>query len=431
MAHCERFTVRVGSLSILVLFLGVSPLQAQAGSPMCDSDNAGLVLPEGFCALIVADDVGPARHLTVAENGDVIVAVTARRGADSDGGVLVLRDADGDGRADRRERFGGGVGHDVELRDGYLYYSTQDAVLRYPWGEGVVRPDGAADTIVRDLPATRSHRAKSVAFGPDGALYVNVGSPSNSCQVQDRAASSPGQDPCPELETRAGIWRFDPDRENQRQRDGRRYATGLRNTVALAAHPADGTLHGVVHGRDQLAANWGELFTDAESAEKPAEEFVRMQEADHFGWPYCYYDSELGRKVLAPEYGGDGEMIGRCGVMKDPLIGFPAHWAPNGLAFYTGSQFPDKYRGGAFIAFHGSWNRAPLPQGGYNLVFVPFVDGEPAGEWEVFAEGFAGGTKDPRGAAHRPVGVAQGPDGSLYVSDDRGGRIYRILYRGG
>jgi len=382
---------------------------------------------------VVADDVGPARHLTVAPNGDVIVAIAAQwsRGGDFvDGGVLVLRDADGDGAADIQQRFGSGTGDDVELRGGSLYFSTNEAVVRYPWPEGSLQPAGPADTIVRGLPATGSHRTKSIAFGPDGALYVNMGSPSNSCQEQDRAAGSPGKDPCDELDTRAGIWRFESDLTGQVQADGRRYATGLRNTVALASHPETGVLYGAVHGRDQLAANWPEYFDDQASAEKPSEELVRIDEGVDLGWPYCYHDPALGRKVLAPEYGGDGSKVGRCEDVAQPLAAFPAHWAPNGMLFYTGSQFPESYRGGAFIAFHGSWNRAPLPQGGYNVVFVSLSGGEPRGPWEVFATGFAAGDPTPGGAAHRPVGLAQGPDGSLYVGDDSGGRIYEIFYAG-
>lgn len=420
-------------LPVLLAFAALAPgsaVVAQQESPSCAPDNAGLTLSDGFCALIVADDVGPARHLTVAENGDVFVAITVRGRDGNDGGILALRDRDGDGRADERNRFAGGVGHDVEFHNGYLYFSTQEAVLRFPWRRGALEPAGPAETIVSGLPATRSHRAKSIAFGPDGALYVNIGSPSNACQESDRVAGSPGRDPCAERETRAGIWRFDADEPNQQQGDGRRYATGLRNTVALTAHPVTGALYGAVHGRDQLSANWGALYTDAQSAEKPAEELVRIEDGDDVGWPYCYYDPELRKKVLAPEYGGDGKTVGRCASMKPPLIAFPAHWAPDGLVFYTGSQFPSRYRGGAFIAFHGSWNRAPLPQDGYHVVFVPFASGEPTGTWEVFADGFAGGAKDPRAAIHRPVGVAQGPDGSLYVSDDQGGRIYRVVYRG-
>ncbi len=425
-----QLSCRVALAALLAVGLGpgAADLGAQRRGPACAPDHAGLTLPEGFCAVIVADRVGPARHLTVARNGDVLVALGRTR--DGDGGILVLRDTTGDGVADVERRFGSGTGDDVELDGGFLYYSTNDAVMRYRWRPGALEPAGAPDTIVRDLPADRSHRAKSIALGRGNALYVNVGSPSNSCQQQDRAAGSPGLDPCPQLDTRAGIWRFTANRRNQRHQDGRRFATGLRNTVALAVRPQDGRLYGAVHGRDQLNQNWGELFTVEASAEKPAEEFLRIEAGDDYGWPYCFYDPEVQRKVLAPEYGGDGAQIGRCADKKDPLIGFPGHWAPNGLLFYTGAQYPARYRGGAFIAFHGSWNRAPLPQGGYNIVFAPFEGDHPTGEWEVFADGFAGATTSPREAAHRPVGLAQGPDGSLYVSDDSGGRIYRIIYRG-
>jgi glucose/arabinose dehydrogenase len=171
------------------------------------------------------------------------------------------------------------------------------------------------------------------------------------------------------------------------------------------------------------------LFTEAQSAEKPAEELFRIARGGDYGWPYCYYDPEAKAKRLAPEYGGDGTQVGRCASARQPEVAFPAHWAPNAIHFYTGTQFPAEYRGGLFVAFHGSWNRAPLPQQGYNVVFVPFAGGHAAGTWRVFAEGFPGATVSPQGAAHRPSGLAQGPDGSLYVTDDRGGRIYRILYR--
>jgi glucose/arabinose dehydrogenase len=401
--------------------------------PSCASDNAGLSVPPGFCALIVADGVGRARHLTVAPNGDVIIALARDRGPDRtvvEGGVLVLRDTDGDGTADERYRFGSGAGNDVALWGGYLYYATDAQIVRYEWNVGAASDPGPAYTVVRGLPAVRSHRPKSIAFGEDGSLFVNVGSPSNACQDPDRTAGARGKDPCDELETRAGIWRFDANGMGQTQEDGQRFATGLRNTVALAARPQDGKLYGVVHGRDQLDGMWPDLFSERDNAEKPAEEFVRIEQGSDFGWPYCYYDPALQRKILAPEYGGDGETIGRCSEKQDPMIGFPAHWAPNALHFYRGDQLPVRYRGGAFIAFHGSWNRAPLPQGGYNIVFAPFDGGEPTGEWEVFAEGFAGDEVSPRGAEHRPCGVTEGPDGSLYLSDDAGGRIYRILYVG-
>jgi len=207
--------------------------------------------------------------------------------------------------------------------------------------------------------------------------------------------------------------------------DGERWATGLRNTVALAVDPSDGQLYGVVHGRDQLRQSWG--FSEESSAEKPSEEFHRIERGRKYSWPYCYPDPEVGRLVTAPEYGGDGSDFRRCEGLTEPLIAFPAHWAPNALVFYEGHAFPDPYRKGMFIAFHGSWNRAPLPQEGYNVVFAPFEDGQPTGTWNVFADGFAGDDPGPRTARHRPTGLAVGPDGSLYITDDRGGTIWRVF----
>jgi glucose/arabinose dehydrogenase len=404
-------------------------------SPVCDADNGGLALPDGFCALVVVDDVGGARHLVVAANGDVFVAVRGSRRTGTSGGVVGLRDTDGDGKADTVVRFAeeyGSGGTGIALYGGHLYFAHDGGVVRAPLPAGALEPTGLFENVVAGLPGPgTSHAAKSAVIDDQRRLFVNIGSPSNTCQEEDRQVGSPGQDPCPQLETRAGVWMFDANGRDQTQADGVRFATGLRNTFALAVHPATGQLWGVQHGRDQLTQNWPELFDEEQNAERPAEEFVQLDEGDDFGWPYCYYDPVLRKKVLAPEYGGDGGTIGRCTDMKDPAIGLPGHWGPNGLTFYTGEMFPPAYRGGAFIAFHGSWNRAPLPQGGYNVVFVPFgTDGQPTGEWEVFADEFAGKDKSPRGAAHRPSGVAVGPDGSLYIADDRGGRIYRVLYRG-
>lgn len=164
----------------------------------------------------------------------------------------------------------------------------------------------------------------------------------------------------------------------------------------------------------------------------PAEEFIRITDGSHFGWPYCYYDQLQEKKVLAPEYGGDGEEVGRCEQYDDPIIGFPGHFAPNDLMFYEGDQFPDHYRNGAFIAFHGSTIRDPYPQAGYFVAFVPSEDGSPSNEWEVFANGFA--NVDPvvstSDAEHRPAGLATGPDGSLYITEDNEGKIWRVEYIG-
>ena len=341
----------------------------------------------------------------------------------------MLWDSNGDGKADERRAFGGGPGDDVILSSGYLYYSTNTAIVRYPWRDGQREPIGEPDTIVSGLPATGGHRAKSMAMGSDGSLYVNVGSPSNACMRESRTTESPGKDPCDELESQAGVWRFDANRLRQMQADGHRFATGMRNSVALTVRQSDDRVYAVIHGRDQLSGMWPDRYTQEQRAELPAEEFVQVNNGDDFGWPYCYYDHLQGEKKLGPEYGGDGQTVERCADAKDPLLGFPAHWAPNALVFYSGPSFPDEYQNGAFVAFHGSWNRAPLPQGGYNVVFVPFAGSEP-GEWEVFADGFAGAEVSPREADHRPTGLAQGPDGSLYVSDDQGGTIFKISYRG-
>lgn len=426
-------------LALVVAALAAACLPGEAGRggdtglPPCDPDNGGITLPAGFCALVVADTLGPVRHLAVAPDGAIYAAVRGRRREPGTGGALALRDTTGDGKADVMVRFGMSGGTGIALRGRTLYFAPDDAVLRYTLDDGSLAPSGPPDTIVAGLPAERSHTAKPLAFDETGAMYVNIGSPSNSCQVEDRTSASPGQNPCPALETRAGIWRFDANRPRQAQADGVRFATGLRNTVALAWNPLDSRLYGAVHGRDQLFQNWGQFFDEQDGAEKPAEEFVLIEEGDDFGWPYCYHDPELGHKILAPEYGGDGQAVGQCADKKAPLMVFPGHWAPNALLFYTADQFPPRYRGGAFIAFHGSWNRAPLPQGGYKVVFVPFVGGRPAHAWEVFAEGFTGQDPlmNPSDARHRPTGLAQGPDGSLYISDDQGGRIWRVIYRRG
>lgn len=431
--RCSRLLRAVCGTGLLAAALTAVPTTARAQSrqPACAPDNAGLILPEGFCALVVADDVGLARHIAVAPNGDVFVALDrSRRGGPGQADFAILRDTDGDGTADIVRRFGAAGGTGIRLHGGYVYFGANNAILRYPWPEGALDPAGPPDTLVSGLPDCCGHAAKGFAIG-DGFVYVNVGSASNACQAgRGRQPGIEGLDPCPQLETRAGVWRFPLEPTGQRQPDGVHYTTGLRNTFALDIHPRTGILYGVQHGRDQLAQLWPDLFDERQSAEKPAEEMVRITEGANFGWPYCFYEPELDRKVLAPEYGGDGTIQGRCEDMNGPAMTFPAHWAPNALLFYTGDQFPAAYRGGAFIAFHGSWNRAPMPQAGYNVVFVPFADAEPAGTYRVFADGFAGESVSPRGAAHRPAGLAQGPDGSLYVSDDRGGRIYRILYQG-
>ncbi len=433
-------TLRIATCAAVALFaagcgsdpaseaqLPAGGMEAVVNLPACAPDNGGLTLPDDLCALVVHEGVGPARHITVAPDGRVYVSLRDQRG--TPGGIVGLRDTDGDGSLDETVRFGDRGGTGIAVRDGFLYFAPNDAVLRYRLpADGGLEPSDAPETIVAGFPEQRSHAAKTLAFGPDGAMWVNVGAPSNNCQNPDRQPNVRGQDPCPELELQAGVWRYDANETGQQHNVGSRWATGIRNAVALAFHPSDGTVYAVQHGRDQLDMWSG--FEPADNTELPSEEFLRLERGADFGWPFCYHDPQRGRRVLAPEYGGDGEREDRCAGFAGPLTAYPAHWAPNDLLFYTGEHLPARYRGGAFIAWHGSWNRTP-PQRGYKVTFQPMADGRPSGEWEVFADGFAGDEvlQSAGDARHRPMGLAEGPDGTLYIVDSQQGTIWRIMQR--
>jgi glucose/arabinose dehydrogenase len=401
-----------------------------AALPACAADNGGIQLPDGFCALVVADGFAPegtnARHLQVSPNGTIYASVQGKKDAESPaerGGVAAMRDTNGDGKMDTTAWFGPEGGTGILLKDGNLYFATNTAVLRYKVGDAML-PVSGPDTLVQGLPSEPGHTSKSIALGNGGELWVFIGSPSNICQVKDRAAGSKGKDPCPELETRAGSWLFSADKLHQTQAQGTRWSTGTRNAVGIAFNPTDNTLYAMQHGRDQL--NLWPPYTAQDNAERPAEELQKLTKGADFGWPYCWYDNQTKQRKLSPEYATTGEGEARCASKSLPDVAFPGHWAPNDLLFYNAQQFPERYRGGAFVAFHGSWNRAPLPQAGFRVDFVPASGGKLSQNYETFADGFA---PDPSDAQNRPVGLAVGPDGSLYIASSNSRKIWRVMYK--
>lgn len=418
--------------------------------PEGDPDNTGLILPDGFEAVIVADSVGPSRHIAVNKNSDIYVKL--KRAYES-GGIAALRDTTGDGKADIIQTFSldqtrGNYETGMEIHNGYLYYSTHLYVFRYPLIPGELIPDTTRrDTIVIDDHEVSHHEhiGKPLSFDDDGNLYTAYGAPTDACQEQNRIPGSPGQDPCPILLDHAGIWQFQADEFNQVQQEsseaehrqklvpsGVKYGTGLRSIVAMDWNPVDNQLYMVQHGRDNIHSMWPNIYSPWDNAVLPAEEFGRVTEGSDFGWPYCFYDQFQEKKILAPEYGGDGESIGRCSEFDNPIVGFPGHFAPNDLKFYQGDQFPEYYKNGAFIAFHGSTIRNPYPQAGYFVSFVPYQNGQFSKEWDVFANGFT--VVDPvvntNDSNYRPMGLAEGPDGSLYISDSVKGKIWQVIFTG-
>ena len=384
-----------------------------------------LTLPAGFTATVVHEGSGAGRHLAIRANGDLYLA--------SRNGLVALRDKNGDFKADEITPFGDVKGTGVQIFDGFLYASDNVGVYRYKLDPDGLAPSGAKETVVADFPAERQHADKTFALDGKGRLYVNVGAPSNSCQEKDRQSGSPGRAPCPILENYGGVWVFDGKKLGQKPADGRRYATGMRNAVALEWNAGQNALYSAIHGRDGLDTLFPALYNAVDNATRTAEEFHRIVDGGNYGWPYTFWDLKLNARIVAPEYGGDAKKTAADdsnykGKFADPLVAFPAHWAPNDLVFHSGKGFPKKYRGGAFIAFHGSWNRAPEPQAGYKVVFQPLENGKPAGNYEVFADGFSGEIADnnPRNARYRPVGLAVHPDGALYVVDSQKGRVWRI-----
>lgn len=406
-------------LWVAVLSICTLPLLAQ-------TENAGLTLPPRFKAQKLVDSLGRVRHIAVSPNGKIYVRLARLK----DGtGTILLEERNG--KATVISRFGNFNGTGVYIKNGYLYTSSNSEIFRYKLDENymVVNPN-IPEKLVTGLVDKGTHETKSIVVDDAGNMFIPIGAPSNSCQFEDRKQGSLGQENCPLLETAGGVWLFKADKLNQTYKEGIRYSTGLRNVVAVDFNYQTKKLYVMQHGRDQLNTIFPHLYTVKDNAELPAECMYALHQGADAGWPYIYYDPFQKKKILAPEYGGDGKMEGSSQYL-DPEAAYPAHMAPNGLLFYTGNQFPERYKNGAFIAFHGSWNRSPEPQKGFFVVFQPFKDGKPFGDWEVFADGFAG---SPEKAAsgrvdRKPCGLAQSADGSLYITDDLKGAIFKVTYK--
>ena len=453
--HYREFVVKDGEKasrgslvsmqSIFPLLLAVLLIQCKDSHlPTSDKNNGGLILPGGFEALVVVDSIGRARHLAVNDNGDIYVKLTFNDKMKGRGGTVGLRDLNGDGKADSVVYFGdytdvGGSAVGMTIHDGYLYTSTVTTVLRNKL-DGSLIPESKTEILLTDSSnnVTKNwHTTKPVAFDNDGNMYVPFGSPTDAGQDINLYGpagipNGKGLDPEPVLVDHAAIYRFDASRTGQTLKDGYRYATGIRSVVGMTWNEDDNGLYAVMNGIDNFHTMYPKTFTSWQAAVLPAETLLKVSDGANFGWPYAYFDQMKGKNVLQPGYGGDGIKTERADTFAVPVMGFPGHWAPMDVLFYNADQFPERYKHGAFIAFHGSTDRSPYPQAGYIVCFVPFENGKPKGGYEVFADGFTmvdtvANTSDAR---YRPMGLSVGPDGSLYISESNKGKIWRVMYKG-
>lgn len=379
-------------------------------------------LPAGFTAAIVAEKMGAARHIVVSKSGDLYVKLAKLK----DGkGIYRLRDTNNDGVADEQVGFGDYPGTGIFIKDDYLYASSNNSIYRYKLNDKqeVINTD-QPEKLVSGLREKDRDKSKSIAVDNQGNIYVNIASDNDRCREPN---SGKGIMPCSLLDSAAGIWRFKANVPNQSFDSGVRFATGLKNVVGLDWNAKTNSLFVLQHGRGAFDDFYPQYYTPQQSANLPAETMYELHQGDNAGWPYVYYDHIQKKKILAPEYGGDGKKLGTAKTIN-PLAAFPAHMGPNALLFYTGTAFPERYRNGAFIAFHG---QSQSLYKGYLVGFVPFKNGKPSGPWEIFADNFAGiDLVKPTGPVqHRPCGLAQGPDGSLYVTDDLNGTIFKISYQ--
>ena len=407
-------------LSIFLLTSYHNSNQETTKSTGKDGPETSLTLPRGFSAAIVADSLGSLRHLAINKNGDIYVKLRALK----DGkGIFFLRDTDGDGRMDKSMGFGNYPGTGIRIGGNLLYCSSNSGVFRYQLNDkGEVIDTSRAEVVVQGLVDRGRDNAKAIALDDNNNLYVAVGSYDETCTD----VSGRGKPNCPLLDSVGGVWQFTTSKVGQSYSDAIHYARGLKNVVGMDWNEATKSLFATSHGRGGLNSKFPKLYTPDQDKALPAETLYELNRGADGGWPFVYYDPFQHKKIVSPEYGGDGKKSVDNKYL-DPVADFPAHLAPNDLLFYTGNMFPEKYKNGAFIVFH---NQSQPLKKGYLVAFVPFKNGKAAGPWEVFADNFTGvDLSNPAGPLqHRPIGIAQGPDGALYVADDLEGTIFKITY---
>lgn len=388
--------------------------QANSSAVLNKDATTNIQLPAGFTATLVSEGLIGARHLAVNKQGGLYIKLSKLK----DGkGIIYLKD-NGNGKFVEQAAFGDYPGTGICIKNDYLYAASNEDVYRYKLDNNgeVINPD-APEKIIVGLVNRNRDNAKSITVDNDGNIYVNAGSYLTACLIDTNSKKAPN--PCPLLDSVGGIWQFKTNRLNQQYKDGTRYATGFKNNVGIDWNNKTNSLFIMEHGRDQLHDLFPEYYTAEQANLLPAETMYELHKGSVGGWPYAYYDHLQHKKMLSPEYGGDGKKTGSENTL-DPVVAFPAHLAPNGLLFYKSNKFPKKYQNGAFIAFHA---KSVELQKGYMVAFVPFNNNKPSGKWEIFADNFLTGNDQ-----HKPCGLAQGTDGSLYVSDDAKGTIYRIQY---
>lgn len=361
------------SLVITLSYLSLFPASFSLSAP----SKRGLTLPPGFKIEVFASGLDKPRFMATSPDGVLFVTLIGS------GKVVALPDKDSDGRAEKTITYLKGLDspHGIAFHDGYLYVGETHQVIRVRYS-GTNNTPGTKEIIVPNLP-TGGHFTRTVGFGPDGRMYVSIGSSCNVCIEKDRR--------------RASIMRYSPDGT-----EGELYAEGLRNSVGISWHPETGALWASDNGRDWLGDDL------------PPEEINIVIKGSHYGWPFCY-----GSRIPDPDLGKPAF----CNTTEPPVFKMQAHSAPLGIAFYTGKMFPERYRGDLFVAFHGSWNRTEPT--GYKVVRIRIDNNKP-----VSIKDFVSGWLRGHGARSRPVDVHIGKRGEMYISDDRGGNIFIVTYEG-